>query len=88
MHIVTTTVGLTWLQSHTRANDLRFNYSRDKGDANGTLTPFGGAVVPSDSYFFPSNSGYSFNTGQFAMCVILGAYALDDFCHLEIHNLD
>jgi hypothetical protein len=87
MHIVTTTVGLTWVQSHTRANDLRFNYSRDKGDANGTLTPFGGAIVPSDSYFFPSNSGYSFKTGQFAMCVISGCdYVHHDFFQIGKQN--
>ena len=87
MHIQTTTVGLTWVQGPTRTNDLRFNYSRDKGDANGALTNFGGAVKPPDSYFFPSGSGYSLQNGQFAMCVISGCdYTHHDFFQIGKSN--
>jgi hypothetical protein len=87
MHIATTTVGLTWVQSPTKANDLRFNYSRDKGAATGTLTPFGGAVVPEDSYFFPAGSDYSLSTGQFALCVISGCdYTHHDFFQIGKQN--
>ncbi len=72
MNIQTMTGGLTWVMSPTAANDLRLNYSRDKGDGIDTLTNFDGAVPPPASYFFPSGYGYSFKNGEFALCVIAG----------------
>ena len=87
MKIQTLTIGATWLMGGLGANDLRVNYSRDKGDQINSLDSFGGAVVPDDSVFFPQGYGFSFENGQFAMCVIAGCdYVNREFFQLGRNN--
>lgn len=50
----TLTLGSTLTVTPMLNNELRFNYSRVTGSTSSKLDTFGGAVVPSDSYFFPS----------------------------------
>lgn len=47
------TMGATLSISPTISNDLRFNYSRTKGQSFASLDGFGGAVPVSDSQLFP-----------------------------------
>jgi hypothetical protein len=49
----TITVGATLIATPTITNDLRVNYSRNRGASRSELDDFGGAVVPPDSVFFP-----------------------------------
>lgn len=49
----TLTLGTTWAITPAMTNDLRVNYSRNHGISSMRPDTFGGAVVPSDSAFFP-----------------------------------
>lgn len=49
----TLTVGATLIATPGITNDLRVNYSRNRGASLSTLDDFGGAVVPPDSVVFP-----------------------------------
>jgi Carboxypeptidase regulatory-like domain/TonB-dependent Receptor Plug Domain len=49
----TLTLGSTWTLTSTMSNDLRFNYSRNRGGISLLLDDFGGAVPPPDSLMFP-----------------------------------
>jgi hypothetical protein len=50
----TLTLGSTSIITPNLNNEFRFNYSRVTGSSTFTLDDFGGAIVPPDSYFFPS----------------------------------
>jgi hypothetical protein len=50
----TLTFGHTWILTPYASNDLRFNYSRNRGIVSFHLDNFGGAVVPDDALLFPS----------------------------------
>ena len=50
----TLTAGATMIFNPTTNNDLRVNYSKNKGALFFTADGFGGAVVPPDSILFPS----------------------------------
>ncbi len=50
----TLTLGSTWALTNTISNDLRFNYSRNRGGISFLLDDFGGAVPPPDSLLFPA----------------------------------
>jgi outer membrane receptor protein involved in Fe transport len=50
----TLTAGATFLFSPRVSDDLRVNFSRAKGGARYELDDFGGAIVPSATFFFPS----------------------------------
>lgn len=50
----TLTFGSTFLFTSRITDDLRINFSRNTADSTFTLDNFGGAVVPSESLFFPS----------------------------------
>ena len=50
----TLTGGATMMISPTINNDVRVNYSKNRGDLFLTLDDFGGAVVPPDSIIFPA----------------------------------
>jgi hypothetical protein len=50
----TLTLSATWLLNSQIINDLRFNYSRNRGESVNEIDNFGGAVVPADSALFPS----------------------------------
>ncbi len=50
----TLTAGTTFIFTPASNNDLRVNYSRVSGSSFSTIEPFGGAVVPPDSFFLPS----------------------------------
>lgn len=66
MKTQTLTLGSTWTLTSSMSNDLRFNYSRNRGGIALLLDDFGGAVPPPDSLLFPSqfaspeNSGFAF----------------------------
>ncbi|MCI0723418.1 MAG: TonB-dependent receptor, partial [Acidobacteria bacterium] len=51
----TATVGTTWTISPAWANDLRFNYSRNRAAGRFDLDTFGGAIIPTDSVLFPAS---------------------------------
>jgi len=50
----TLTAGATFIFKPTIINEMRVNYSRNRGANRFTLDDFGGAVVPVDSLMFPS----------------------------------
>ena len=52
----TLTAGVTYSIAPAISNELRFNWSRNKGSGNFLLDDFGGAVVPSDSVLFAPGS--------------------------------
>ena len=52
--IDTLTAGATLIASPRAANDLRINFSRNRGDSRNVSTNFGGAVPPTDAAVFPS----------------------------------
>jgi len=50
----TLTAGATLLLSPTITNDVRVNYSKNRGESFLTVDDFGGAVVPPDALLFPA----------------------------------
>jgi Carboxypeptidase regulatory-like domain/TonB dependent receptor len=58
------TLGSNQLLTPRLTNEIRFNYSRSRGDNFDALDNFGGAVPPPDSALFPSFA--SSNTGSFS----------------------
>lgn len=50
----TLTLGSTWSLTSNISNDLRFNYSRNRGGISFLLDDFGGAVPLPDSLMFPA----------------------------------
>ncbi len=61
----TLTAGATMLLSPTITNDVRVNYSKNRGESFLTLDDFGGAVVPPDSILLPAP--VSSQDGKFTM---------------------
>lgn len=61
----TLTAGATLLLSPTITNDVRVNYSKNRGESFLTLDDFGGAVVPPDSILLPAP--ISSHDGKFTM---------------------
>jgi hypothetical protein len=45
-NITTATVGLNWTMSPAATNEIRFNYSRDRGAGFSKVDGFGGATIP------------------------------------------
>jgi hypothetical protein len=69
---LTATVGATWSPRSSINDDLRFNYSRSKGDSSFQLTNLGSAVPLPSSLVFPSFSNPE--TGAFAfLCCSYGS---------------
>jgi hypothetical protein len=69
----TLTAGATFILKPTVSNELRVNYSRNRGANRFTLDNFGGAVVPSDSLLFPSFASREDST--FVFLVLGGSLA-------------
>jgi carboxypeptidase family protein/TonB-dependent receptor-like protein len=68
----TLTLGSIWSLTPTLINDLRFNYSRNRGSGADGIDSFGGAVVPQGSFFVPSEFAGSRSAGTFSFFTFPG----------------
>lgn len=89
----TLTLGSTSIITPNLNNEFRFNYSRVTGSTSSRVDTFGGAVVPLDSYFFPSfasseNSVFNLLLNSIGPGSLMNVGSLTDNLQRQINLVD